>query len=390
MNNTSTRADVVVVGAGPAGATAARFCASAGLRTVLVEKSALPRQKPCAGGITAAACRELGFNIPAHIIERQCTGLHIKFRSVEVVSHPQQPIITMVERSSFDHHLATVAVRAGANLMDHEQCIGLEHRGNRVEVKTDRRTVSTPVVIGADGYFSRVRKSFHPGFHRDEIRFCVLAEIPLHPSEILDRFKNMVTIHYGFVPGGYAWIFPKRNHVTVGAGGSLLHSTLLPRQFREYLSTNHLDSNTPLKGCFIPISRWRHDMYTNGVLLAGDAAGLVDSFNGEGIRFAIASGRIAAETAIAAHEESDFTASMLGIYENRCLEYMGRDLQKAIRATDLCFRHPDLYFGTVVKNSEALSQYVRTITGEMSLSDFAAWIKKKMAWYMIKRYLFGR
>jgi flavin-dependent dehydrogenase len=131
-------------------------------------------------------------------------------------------------------------------------------------------------------------------------------------------------------------------------------------------------------------------MYTDGVLLAGDAAGLVDSFNGEGIRFAIASGRFAAETVISAHQRNDFTGHMLSTYQNRCFEYMGRDLQRAIRATDLCFRHPDLFFGTVVKNRDALSQYIRTITGEMSFSDYIAFIKQKMAWYLIKRYLFGR
>jgi len=293
----------------------------------------------------------------------------------------------MVKRSDFDQYLATMAVQAGALLSENEECTGIELEKHQVVIRTNRRLLSAPLVIGADGYFSKVRKSFHQKFDQDEIRFCVLADIPLSPLEIDSRFEDMITIHYDFVPRGYAWIFPKRSHLTVGAGGSLSHSRDLPNRFREFLSLNHLNPDAKLKGCFIPVSRWRHDFCTDRILLAGDAAGLVDSFSGEGIRFAIASGKLAAETAITAHRRGDFSMNILDTYQERCWDYMGRDLEKSNHVTDLLFRYPNLLFGTIVRNDEAMKQYTRTITGEMPFSDFARWIKSRMVRYLIGRYL---
>jgi flavin-dependent dehydrogenase len=294
----------------------------------------------------------------------------------------------MVERSVFDQYLASVSVQAGALLFENEECTGIERSSSSVFVRTDRRTLSAPVVIGADGYFSRVRKLFQPRFDQDETRYCVLSRIPLPAREINGRFDDCITIHHGFVPEGYAWIFPKGSHISVGAGGALSHSRTLANRFREFLALNHLDSSTALRGCFIPVSRWRRDIYTDRILLVGDAAGLVDSFNGEGIRFAVASGRLAAETVIAAHHRGDFTIRTLREYQERCWDYMGQDLENSNRATDLVFKYPNLIFGTLIRNDEALKQYVRSIAGEISFSDFLRWIRGRLPRYLIRRYLF--
>ena len=387
MNPREEKVDVIVVGAGPAGATAARRCAGYGLKTILLEKERLPRVKPCAGGVTVAAARELGFDIPRKTIERQCTGLRILFRGVENEVRIPEPISLMVNRSDFDQHLATMAVRAGALLSEAEECNAIEPESDRVVVRTGQRVLSAPVVIGADGFFSRVRKLFRPKFDQDEIRYCVLSHIPMSPQEIVSRFKNLITIHYGFISAGYAWIFPKGSHLTVGAGGALSQSRDLPNRFREFLALNHLNPNANIRGCFIPVSRWRHNMYTDRILLVGDAAGLVDSFSGEGIRFAIASGKLAAETVITAHRKGDFTMQTLSEYQKRCWDDFGRDLERSNHTTDLICKHPNLVFGTVVRNDEALKQYIRCVTGEISFTDFIGWIRGRMPRYLIRRYL---
>ena len=387
MNTREKKVDVIVVGAGPAGTTAARHCARYGLKTILLEKTRLPRAKPCAGGVTVAAARELDFDIPKNIIERQCTGLRILFRGVGNEVRIPEPISLMVNRSDFDQHLATMAVRAGTLLLEAEGCTGIELENDRVVVRTGQRVLSAPVIIGADGFSSRVRKLFQPKFDQDEIRYCVLSHIPMSPHEIAGRFKDLITIQYGFVSEGYAWIFPKGSHLTVGGGGALSQSGDLPNRFREFLAFNHLNPNANLRGCFIPVSRWRHDIYTDRILLVGDAAGLVDSFSGEGIRFAIASGKLAAEIVITAHRKGDFTVQTLNKYQERCWDYMGRDLERSNHATDLIFKHPNLLFGTIVRNDEALKQYIRSVTGEISFSDFAGWIRGRMPRYLIRRYL---
>jgi len=387
MSTGEVRVDVIVVGAGPAGTTAARHCALYGLKTLLLEKSRLPRAKPCAGGVTVAAISELGLDIPENIIERKCTGLHIQFRGLENEVQSPEPISYMVTRSKFDHYLAAMAVRAGTLLYEDEECIDIEQENDRIVVRTDQRVLCAPVIIGADGYFSSVRKLFQPKFDRGEIRYCVLSNIPMSPHEISSRFNDLITIQYGFVSNGYAWIFPKGSCLSVGAGGVLSQSRDLPNRFREFLSLNHLNPDAELRGCFIPVSRWRHDIYTDRILLAGDAAGLVDSFSGEGIRYAIASGKLAAETVITAHHRGDFTTQTLHEYQERCWNDMGRDLDKSNRATDLISRHPNLFFGAIVGNDEAMKHYMRTVTGEISFSDFTGWIKGRMLRYLIRSFL---
>jgi geranylgeranyl reductase family protein len=379
--------DVIVVGAGPAGTTAAHHCAKGGLKTLLLEKERLPRVKPCAGGVTAAAVSELGFEIPQQIIERQCTGMRVLFRGVEKEVRAPEPISLMVTRSAFDQHLATMAVRAGTILSDGEECTGIERGEDRIVVRTDLRVITAPVIIGADGFFSRVRKFLRIKFEQDEIRFCVLAKIPMSSREISSRFKDLITIHYGYVSMGYTWIFPKGSHLSVGAGGALSNGKDLPNRLREFLSLNHLDPNAKLRGCFIPVSRWRHDMYSDRILLVGDAAGLVDSFSGEGIRFAIASGKLAAETVLTAHRRGDFSVRTMMGYQERCWEQMGNDLDTSNRATDLLFRHSNLLLGTAIRNEEVLEQYLRSVTGEISFSDYIRWLKRRRPRHLIRRFL---
>jgi geranylgeranyl reductase family protein len=379
--------DVIVVGAGPAGTTTARHCAKGGLKTLLLEKERLPRVKPCAGGVSVAAVRELGFEIPQQIIERKCMGIRMLFRGVEKEVQVPEPVSLMVTRKAFDQYLATMAVRASTLLSDGEECTDIERGEGRIVVRTCLRVLSAPVVIGADGFFSRVRKFFRIKFEQDETRSCVLAEIPMSSREISSRFKDLITIHYGYVSMGYAWIFPKGSHLSVGVGGALSNSKELPNRLREFLSLNHLNPNASLRGCFIPVSRWRHDMYTDRILLVGDAAGLVDSLSGEGIRFAIASGKLAAETVITAHSKGDFSVRVLRGYQERCWEQMGIDLDTSNWATDLLFRHSNLFLSTVVRNEEALEKYLRSVTGEISFSDYVRWLKGRMPRYLIRRFL---
>ena len=387
MRHGEEKYDVIVVGAGPAGSTAARHCAQGGLKTLLLEKERFPRFKPCAGGVTLGAVQELGINIPRSIIERTCTGMRVLVRRMEKEIRLTKPVSLMVDRSTFDQHLAAMAVEAGAAFADGEGCKEIKLAANNVIVETDKRVLNTPVIIGADGYFSKTRKKFRPGFEQDEIRYCVIAEIPMPSTEISRRFKDLVTIYYGFASMGYAWIFPKRSHLSVGVGGAPSQSRDMSNRLREFLSLNQLDPNTTIKGCFIPVSRWRHNTYTDRILLAGDAAGLVDSFSGEGIRFAIISGRLAAETVITAHSKADFSERTLRSYHEHLRDYLGHDMDSSNRITDLLFRYPNLILGTIVRNDEALEQYLLSVVGDIRFSDYVQWLKGRLPSYLTRRFL---
>jgi geranylgeranyl reductase family protein len=381
------RFDVVVIGAGPAGSTAARRCALGGLKTLLLEKKTIPRYKPCAGGVTLAAFRELDFTLPASLIERECRGVKVHFRNIEREAHLTDPFVMMVTRSSFDAYLTGKAEEAGATLRDHTPCTRISVDGEGAVVETGREAIRTALVIGADGFFSCVRKSMGFRFEPEEVRFCVLADVPLPTEEIDRRFGELVLIHYDYVSGGYAWIFPKHTHLSTGIGGAFEKYRDLPDRLRDFLSRHGIPSKVTIRGCFLPVSRWKRDIFQDRLLLTGDAAGLVDSFSGEGIRFAIASGKHAAQTAIRAHESGVFSAGLLREYQDRLMRDIGWELQRSNRATDLLFSHMNLLLGTAVRNEEALERYLMVVRGDSPFGDFVTWLKRKMPRYLLKRFL---
>ena len=202
--------DVAVVGAGPAGSTAARHCAMRDLSTLLLEKERMPREKPCAGGLTVAAARELGFSLPERLIERRCRGMKLRFRRTENTITFDRDVIYMVRRSMFDEFLAGKAAEAGAELHEAEACTGIEAGIDHVLVSTDKGRYRAKILIGSDGYFSAAAKVVRPPFSNVEVWVCVIAEIPLSSREIEERMGNHVEIDYGAIDGGYAWLFFRR------------------------------------------------------------------------------------------------------------------------------------------------------------------------------------
>jgi geranylgeranyl reductase family protein len=283
--------DVIIVGAGPSGASAAYDLGEAGLRVVVLEKQSLPRYKTCGGGVSAGLLAEFPFSFEP-VIESRVNRISYAFKGQMVTIPLPDRQMQMVMRADFDAHIL-----AHARVETHQDTTvtRVTEREERVVVETARgRVLESRYLIAADGANSVVAHSL--GLRRRRsLAAAIEIEAPV-PPEVMQRFADAPLFIFGEIYLGYLWIFPKKQHLSVGIGAfhprpGKLQSTLERVMKRYGVSVAGL----PVHGHPLPIYTRREKISTRRVLMVGDAAGLVEPFSGEGIRFAVRSGRLAAQ-----------------------------------------------------------------------------------------------
>jgi geranylgeranyl reductase family protein len=325
------RADVVVVGAGPAGSSAAWHLARAGRDVVVLEKATFPREKVCGDGLTprgVRALRDLGIDTSATAdwVRHRGLRVHGGGQVVEVdwprlASWPDHGLIRT--RRDLDPMLAAHAQAAGARLHTDVTVTApeLDEAGRVIGVRAQAGpgeepvTWRAPLVVSAEGLSGRLAKAL--GLLRREDRPLGVAvrryvRSPKSADPYLDISFDLTAAgpSADSMPG-YGWVFGMGDG-TANVGFGLLdtrragradHRAVLRRWLRTLPPDWQLDEEhavTPLRGAGLPMALHRGPAYTRGLLLAGDAAGAVNPFNGEGISYAMETGRMAAEAAVAA------------------------------------------------------------------------------------------
>ena len=355
-------ADVIVVGAGPAGAAAAFHLAQAGVDVLLLEKAAFPRDKICGDGLTPRAVRQLvamGIDLDApgwarnHGLRIVGAGHRLELPWPELASFPPYGMVRT--RMDFDELLVRHAEKSGARLMERTNVTGpaLDERTGRVVGVTARPvdergrkvgeeiTYRAPVVIAADGVSARIAIAL--GLERRENRPMGVAvrayyETPRHDDPWMESWLEL----WDGTPGssnllpGYGWIFGVGDG-TANVGLGILNTS------KAFQNVDYKDvlqrwlSNTPEEWGFrddahrvgrigsaaLPMGFNRKPHYTRGVLLCGDSGGMVNPFNGEGIDYALESGHIAAATIVQA------LATPAGPARERVLEGYAAELESA-------------------------------------------------------------
>ena len=329
---------MIVVGAGPAGATAARRLAIGGARVQLVDRERFPRNKPCGGAISMRAVARFPYlrdaltRIPTHYISRLLLespdGESLTLRS-------KTPAALMIRRVEFDNLLVRLAVEAGAELVEGLEVSQASMAREGVNlVARDGRRLQAPLVIAADGVHSVTarRLGFNPGWPRRSIALDMMEETPNESLAAADPDTLWVSYGYGR-SDGYAYVFPKCDHVNVGIGCLLSYYRGEVRQPPYKLQHGLVETlcrSGVLRGrsCrryftpfLIPVGGPLRQTVRERVLVVGDAGGFVNGFTAEGIYYAMVSGILAAEAVLQGEPRS---------YEWRWRRELGPELRDAV------------------------------------------------------------
>ncbi|MGI8889046.1 MAG: geranylgeranyl reductase family protein [Nocardioidaceae bacterium] len=336
------RADVIIVGAGPAGSTAAAYLAAAGVDVLLLEKTAFPREKVCGDGLTPRAVRQLisigiAIDEPGWIKNkglRIVGGAHrLELPWPDLADYPSYGLVRT--RLDFDDIMARHAQKAGARLSELTAVTGpirdeqsgritgvmarpLDDAGRKVG---DEVAYSAPTVIAADGNSTRL--SLAMGLQQRENRPMGVAvrtyyTSPRHDDDWLESWLELWDGEPGkgdLLPG-YGWIFGVGDG-TANVGLGILNTSkafqhvdykvLLKRWLDhtpEEWGFRDCNRTQPVRGAALPMGFNRKPHYADGMLLVGDAGGMVNPFNGEGIAYAMESGEMAAEAIIQARSRT--------------------------------------------------------------------------------------
>lgn len=355
-------ADVLIVGAGPAGATVARWLAEKGVAVLLLERQRLPRYKPCGGALTQRTLRLLAPLDITPVVEATVRTLTVEPpRGDRFTITLPEPLIVTVMRDRFDAFLTEAAVSAGARLREAENVIRCEGAKEGVTVTTNRRTYRARFLVGADGANSVVAHQL--GLRPHHCALSLVAELAPDAKANWDG-----SIHLLFPPqlGGYAWCFPKGAHLSAGI---YTLRPMLPdwqRWLMGYLGRLRLVDGfqrhrlqghpVPLAGKFAPFHR-------EAALVVGDAAGLADPFTGEGISWAIESAQMAA-TILWQRLIGDLDS--LQPYTEAVRRQLLPELRAAVWFARLLFALPQICCRWFLRHEAILRNFAQLLSGEVT------------------------
>jgi len=358
--------DCIIVGAGPAGGSAAYHLAKRGRSVLLLEKATLPRYKPCGGGVSPQVAEWFDFDFSPAISLKIDT---IRYTwnlddAVEAKLEQMQPI-WMVRRDVFDHFLVKKAQEQGATLKDNTEVKGISFQGNRWHVNTATESFSGHYLIAADGAKGPMARML--GFKERKRRLggALEAEAPV-------PIENPDTIHFefGMVRNGYIWNFPKADGYSIGIGTFRGGEQ---QDFRailtEYAASFGVDLGQTCQHGH-PLCLWdgAQVLHTQQAILAGEAACVVDPMTAEGIRPSIFTGVKAAE---AIDQALGGNLDALDQYTATINEEWGTEMSWAQKLAGAFYNAPKIGYRLGIKRPSATQRMAEILAGKTTYREVA-------------------
>lgn len=375
--------DVVVLGAGPAGSSAARQARALGLTVAIVDRAVFPRPKLCGALLSGRGRKALKsvFGIETDrenfLYSRQVA---FKWDGEELCRFEAPYDLTYTYRLDLDHRMLLAAVEAGAADMQGCRIETYDDARNRL-VMADGRVLNYGVLIGADGAASPTAKHlFGRAFNPDTIGFAFELEAPGDCAE-----EAVMSIDFAIVRWGYGWNFPKHKSSTIGLGALQSVEQDLKDRMTTYLAREGADPEQKFKGAFIPLGDYKKVPGRGNVLLAGDAAGFVDSMTGEGIAYAMESGAAAAEAAAEALAAGK-PETALKAYQGRVKYIMG-ELDKSNRLRQIAFSGPlrDIFKQKLATSQNMRMTFFELLEGATDYAEVEKLVAKNAAYKVAKK-----
>jgi len=378
-NGPACDADVIVVGAGAAGAAAAYHLAARGWRVRLLDARSLPRHKPCGGGMAASVQTLFPFDLrPA--VDRVITKVRFTWclEDPVIAELPGEAPFWIVRRSRLDHLLARQSVACGADLLEATAVEGISREGERWRVQTATGgTLSSRAVVIADG----ARSSFGPslGLGSPQPRYASAVSV-----EVEGEVQEPDTAHFefGLVRHGFSWAFPRQGGLSIGVGSFIGREPLESEAILARLLPSFGLPPDSGERRISPLRVWdgHHRLHHDGgAVVVGDAASLVDPFLAEGLRPALLSGTRAAG-ALDRWLAGDSRA-LAGYSEAMRLEW-GQSMAWGRRMAQVFYRLPRVGYQLGVKRPTAPRRIAQILSGEMGYGDIAQRV--------IRRLMFNR
>ncbi len=338
LNSSSEIYDAIVIGSGPAGSSAAYYLAEKNKNVLILEKESLPRYKTCGGGVVNKVKSLLPINFD-EVAEINCTQSEIfdHGNNLRFFTTRENPIILMTMRQNLDYYILKHAIELGAEICDKSEVIDIKLHPDFVEVITDNSNYQGRFVIISNG--AAGISTGNLGIKMNKDKLPALEYEVYVDNEDYKRFSKSARFDFDIVRHGYGWVFPKKDHLSIGVIIIKKKQKDLNYLMDDYLKL--LDIKKIVKserhGFFIPINKNENKFAKGRILLTGDAGGFADPVTGEGISHAVESGKIAASSLI----DSEFNIKLAAdIYNNRINHTILQEIKYAKIISSLVYTYP--------------------------------------------------